>query len=459
MKTKPFRMFLVLGLLVTGCGRHLESPRLSDQKPARLANPLAIALAPHEGGGKLDAEIRRVQEQARRGKNPAPALERLGWLFVAKGRESFDPGFYNLAEQCALGLEAKQPHQPEALLLRGHALQNLHRFKEAEPLARELVAQRGRAFDYGLLGDVLMEQGRLVEAVEAYQRMADLKPDLHAYTRAAHVRWLKGDLTGAIEMMQLAVQAASPRDPETSAWVCSRMAQYQLLAGDLDQAAQHCAAALEFQPEYAPALLVRGRLLLAQGRNEEAAVALTRAATLNPVPEYQWVLVEASRAAGRDVRAMESLLKKGGATADPRTFAPYLATCGEDPGTAVRLSKAELNTRTDVFTHDAVAWALAAAGHWEEASAEMRQALAEGTRDARLFLHAGIIASELAQPEEAKKWLRAAAGAKQMLLPSEQAKLAKYETRETIPAQLSVPEEANLKTERNKNNQIQKGRS
>jgi hypothetical protein len=136
-----------------------------------------------------------------------------------------------------------------------------------------------------------------------------------------------------------------------------------------------------------------------------------------------------------------------------------LATCGEEPSTAVRLAKAELNTRADVFTHDAVAWALAAAGRWEEAGREMQPALAEGTRDARLFLHAGIIASELARPDDAKKWLREAAAARQMLLPSEQAKLSQYAAKENLPPQISVPEEANLKTERNKNNQIQKGRS
>jgi tetratricopeptide (TPR) repeat protein len=304
-----------------------------------------------------------------------------------------------------------------------------------------------------------MEQGRLSEAVEAYQNMADLKPDLHAYTRAAHVRWLKGDLSGAIEMMQLAVQGASPRDADTAAWVYSRMAMYQLQAGDLDQAAKHCAAALDFQPEYPPALLVRGRLLMAQGKNDEAAAALGRAATLNPVPEYQWASVEALRLAGRDGQIEESLLKRHGATTDPRTFALYLATCGEEPSTAVRLAKAELNTRADVFTHDAVAWALAAAGRWEEAGREMQPALAEGTRDARLFLHAGIIASELARPDDAKKWLREAAAARQMLLPSEQAKLSQYAAKENLPPQISVPEEANLKTERNKNNQIQKGRS
>ena len=88
--------------------------------------------------------------------------------------------------------------------------------KNPKPLARRLVQQRGLSFDYGLLGDALMEQGKLGDAVEAYQRMMNLKPDLRAYARAAHMRWLKGDLEGAIEAMQLAVSAASPSDAESA---------------------------------------------------------------------------------------------------------------------------------------------------------------------------------------------------------------------------------------------------
>ncbi len=70
----------------------------------------------------------------------------------------------------------------------------MHRFSEAEAIARRLVAVREFVLDYGLLGDVLMEQGRVAEAAGAYQKMIDLKPFYQSYTRAAHLRWLKGDL-------------------------------------------------------------------------------------------------------------------------------------------------------------------------------------------------------------------------------------------------------------------------
>jgi hypothetical protein len=42
------------------------------------------------------------------------------------------PGFYKLAEQAAWCIEAKRPGSTEALLLSGHVLHNLHRFKEGK---------------------------------------------------------------------------------------------------------------------------------------------------------------------------------------------------------------------------------------------------------------------------------------------------------------------------------------
>ncbi len=302
-------------------------------------------------------------------------------MFVAKARESFDPGYYNLAGQCALCLSARTPGSPDAGLLQGHVLHSLHRFRQAETIARELVAKRGLSFDYGLLGDVLMEQGKLDEAVVAYQAMMDQKPGPESYSRAAHMRWLKGDLPGAIELMQMAVANSEP-------WFRVRLALYELQAGNFDEA-----TTLTDLPDYPPALLLRGRILLAAGKPAEAIEPLKRAAQATQLPEYLWTLAEAQRAAAQlnEASITEEILKRRGATDDPRTFSLYLATRGENVETAVRLAREELDARQDIFTLDALAWALHAAGRDGEARAAMQRALAEGTQDARLALHAAVI--------------------------------------------------------------------
>jgi tetratricopeptide (TPR) repeat protein len=420
----PLAVIVCLLVLFSRASNKSQPNKASGSVPT-LDDPLALVLAPQTGDSRTDKEIARLQEQIRTGKNLQLGLEQLGWAFVAKARESFDPGFYKLAEQCARCIEKSNPQSQEAMLLRAHVLQNLHRFKESETLARRLVQRRGLSFDYGLLGDALMEQGKLNEAVEAYQRMMNLKPDLRAYARAAHLRWLKGDLTGAIEAMQLAVDAASPQDAESAAWVNTRLAFYEFQAGHADEAEQRCAVALSLQSNYAPTLLLKGKMLLAQNRFREAADALQNAAKVNPLPEYQWTLAEALRATGCENEAfgIELQLRKYGASGDPRTMALFLATRRESPETALRLARAELDSRGDVFTHDALAWSLAAAGNLVEAQNEMQRALAEGTQDARLFFHAAVIASEAGHPADAERWLRKASELSQMLLPSEHKEL------------------------------------
>ena len=413
---------LILLLVVVGI-RH--KPRGSNTEPTTLTEVVAcrLVLASSNGNEPIDNDIARQQALVRNGSTSG--LERLGWTFVKKARLTFDASYYDLAEQCAACMKATGANRPDTLLLRAHALQSLHRFGEAEAVARELVSTRERPFDYGVLGDVLIDQGKVREGAAAYQKMIDLRPDLQSYARAAHVRWLTGDPDRAIELMKLAVAGSSPNDAEAAAWAYTRLSLYQLQQGATKQALESCSVALVLQRNYAPAMFARGRILLAMHRAAEAVVEFQRAAELNPLPEYQWALADALLLTGDRERAkqVESQIIDRGATEDPRSFSLYLATRGENVAQAVELAQREITNRGDVFTHDALAWSLAAAGRTTEAQEHARQALSEGTVDARLFLHAGIIAALNNDIEQARRWLQKASVIQQMLLPSERTQL------------------------------------
>ena len=410
--------------------QQLRSPASNENKgsiSARDITPCAIALAPHKGNEEIDRQIKQLQDEARSNPERADTMKRLGWAFIGKARLSYDPGYYKLGEQCALCIRSKSVDDPDALLLQGHILQSLHKFKDAEPIARKLVMIRNEAFDYGLLGDVLMEQGRLTEAVTAYQKMIDLRPDLQSYTRVAHMRWLKGDLDGAIEVMRIAVTSGSPCDAEPTAWAYTRLGLYELQAGDTEIATKSAEIAFQFAQNYAAALLLRGRVLLVQGKVEEAIESLQRAAALTRLPEYEWTLADALREAGNPQAAeeVESRLIRHGATSDPRTFSLYLATRGQQVQQALHLARNELNTRADVLTIDALAWALNANGRVPEALKYSKQALSEGTQDARLFYHAGRIAFAAGDYVDAERSFALSDRIKQMLMPSERDDLEK----------------------------------
>jgi len=384
-------------------------------------NSCVIALAPHQGNELIDREIKQLQDAARFSRKRVENMKRLGWAFVRKARLSYDPGYYRLAEQCALCVQSEKNNDPDAILLAGHVLHSLHRFKEAESTGRQLVALRNEASDYGLLGDVVMDQGRVDEAVGFYQRMIDLRPDLQGYVRIAYVRWLEGDLDGAREVMRIALTAGSPRESEATAWAYTRSGIYELQAGNVEAALRCAEIALQFAQHYPAALLLRGRVLLAQGKVLESVKTLQEAATQASLPEYQWTLADALREAGQTLEGerVESHLLTSGANSDPRTFAVYLATRGYLVERALALAKAELNTRADVFTMDALAWALKANGRIAEAGEYAQKSLREGTRDARLFYHVGSIALANGDYAAAREWLQRADEIKQTLLPSE----------------------------------------
>ncbi len=428
-------LILLIPLLIASSACHRAS-----QGASVTAAACEIALANHSGDMKVDREIAGIQQEIRSNAKPfqtTAMIEKLGWSFVEKARESFDPGFYKLAEQCALCLESKQGESQSSnqltnrplstsqsirsagLLLRGHALQNMHRFSEAEKIARELVEARGLAYDFGLLGDALIEQGKVDEAALAYQKMMEARPGPQAYGRAAHLRWLKGDTEGARALMLMSAQSSG--ETESAAWAWSKLAIYELQAGGIGRAHAACDAALRTRPDYAPGLLALGRILLAENKTDEAVAALERAARLNPLPEYQWTLADALRAVRRvsDAASVEESLAATAKANDPRSYSLFLATRGREPDLALQLAGEELKVRRDIYTLDALAWAHHAKGNSVEAWETMRSALALGTVDARLYLHAAAISAQAGETKRAKIYAGKAAKSAFSLLPDE----------------------------------------
>jgi tetratricopeptide (TPR) repeat protein len=413
--------------LLAGLVMFLPGSRAAAATPVSPAASLdeKIILVRPAGDAREDRDILLWQNRVRAGEGNLSSFERLGWAYIAKARRTLDAGYYKLAEKTADVMDVRFGPSDEALLLRGHVDHNLHRFADAEAVARQLVSRRGLAFDYALLSDALMEQGKIADSVAACQKMMSLKPGLEAYSRAANLRWLTGDLPGAIGAMEAAVRAGSPLEPTNAAWTLSRLSAYYLQAGRTQDALGAAEMAVRALPDYPPALLARGRALIALGQNEAAIGPLQRAERLNPLPEYQWWLADALRAGGQQAAAekVEAELSRRGEAADPRTYALWLATRGEDRDAAVRLARAELTNRADVFTQDALAWSLAASGDYADAQTAMHAALSAQTQDARLFLHAGEIARDCGQATAARGYFDSAERFAGSLTPSERALL------------------------------------
>jgi Flp pilus assembly protein TadD len=64
-----------------------------------------------------------------------------------------------------------------------------------------------------------------------------------------------------------------------------------------------------------------------------------------------------------------------------------------------------LETRRDIYGYDALGWVLYRMGRFDEARQALDEALAMGTPDARLWLHAGMISAALGDDDRAREEL------------------------------------------------------
>ena len=112
-----------------------------------------------------------------------------------------------------------KPENYDELKLRAKLLLTNHRFNEALEITQRLQTFRDDDHDvWGMITDALVETRDYPGAVQAAQRMIDLRPDSSGYARVSYLRELHGDTEGAIQAMTLAVKAANPNDPEGLAW-------------------------------------------------------------------------------------------------------------------------------------------------------------------------------------------------------------------------------------------------
>jgi tetratricopeptide (TPR) repeat protein len=123
-----------------------------------------------------------------------------------------------------------------------------------------------------------------------------------------------------------------------------------------------------------------------------------------------WLLADAKEAAGDAKGAEEARAKvvKTGRQTDPRTLAQFYATKGIEAAEALKLAEEELKVRGDIYTQDALAWALYRAGKLKEAREASDKATAIGTKDARLLYHAGAIRIGLGDKAAGEKLVREA---------------------------------------------------
>jgi tetratricopeptide (TPR) repeat protein len=393
--------------------------------PARVAGLvlaaglLAGVLAAWAQPGTTDQAIQQYQARLARRPDDVRTYARLGQAYILKARETGDAQYYDLAEKALRhGLTlAPDPVTARRTLTELAVVQMArHEFRDALATARQALAVPSDEVNpYGLAGDAHLELGEYAEAEAAYEKMRGARGAQYPHSRLAFLRFLKGDPAGAItEMARAAEAAAADNQPrENIAWAHARRAYFLFQTGDLARAGTAYEQALVVFPGYHRALAGLAQVRAAQGAYREAVELYRKAIGIIPLLDYAAGLGDVHTRLGQaeEARKQYALVEYIGRLTRlsqvlyNRELALFYLDHDLKLAEALDLARKEWTVRPDLYSHDVLAWALYKNGQAREAVAPMAEALKLGTRDARLFFHAGMIHQATGDPRKAREFL------------------------------------------------------
>jgi len=220
-------------------------------------------------------------------KDDPMAHYKLATLFVSEARITGEHGHYYPAALAIIEKLLKQEDLDEdlkfsALILKSGVLLSLHQFDKALTISEEAIKMNNyNAQAYGVLADAYVEMGDYESAIKATERMIDIRPDLRSYSRVSYLRELHGDTEGAIEIMQLAVQAGYPGQEET-AWAQLTLGDLYRIYGKPENAQATYEDILAHRENYPFAIAALAQLKSDEGKQAEAIQLIEQAIAVIP---------------------------------------------------------------------------------------------------------------------------------------------------------------------------------
>ncbi|MGP8052597.1 MAG: tetratricopeptide repeat protein [Limisphaerales bacterium] len=128
------------------------------------------------------------------------------------------------------------------------------------------------------LGNVLVQKGRVDEAIAHYQTAIQIKPDYEkAYGNLGNALFQKGEVDEAMVQYQKALQI-EPNDADAH----NNLGNALLQKGQVDKAIAQCQKALQIKPDLAEACDSLGNAFLQKGEVDEAIVQYQKALQIKP---------------------------------------------------------------------------------------------------------------------------------------------------------------------------------
>src|SRR5579862_2725242 len=406
------RTSIVLSLVAAGLAsaqNRTEADRLMQAYQDRVLTESTTTL-------KTDEHISMYQTLVKAQPDELHYQNLLAGAYIQKVRETVDFSYLERAAQVlnnVLGVDAKNY---EAQRLRTEVALERHDFHAAATYSEALTQQAPNdSWNWGTLGDAMTELGNYDKAAEAYQKMVNLRPDLSSYNRAAYFRFLYGDAENGTKIMKMAIAAGSPM-AENTAWCQVELGKMYLKTGRLKEAEDAYSAALRNFPNYHPALAGLAQTQASKHDWKSAIANMKRAQASVPMPDYAAALYDYYSASGdaKEAKKQKELIEVtdqvGQAAQEKanRNIAIIFADHDWNLDRALELAKNELEIRGDIYTYDALAWALYKNKNYAEAEQAMQKAMKFQTPEPAFYYHAGLIAGALGKKDEARALLKKA---------------------------------------------------
>lgn len=407
--------FCLAGACLTACGDR------SPSKPAGTADA-ASSKTETEVANSITI-IRTLEERVRENPEDFVAYTKLSGYYLQRLRETGDANYLDLASRAAQASLKILPaeNNPGALGALAQVEFAAHNFTAAREHAAQLVAMEPRkAFSYQILGESLLELGNYEQAAEVFEQMQQWGGNgIGAQARLARFDWVRGKTDNARRRLENALDQALaevPVSPETVAWCRWQSGEFAFALGRYEDAEQRYREALTDFPDYYRAIAGLARTLAARGDLTNAITEAERAVRVLPDPTFVALLGDLYRASGRETEAQAQyklveqiarLNDLNGALYN-RQLAIFYADHEIKTQEAYKLASKEYEVRRDVYGADALAWTALKTGRIPEAQKAIQEALRLGTRDARLFYHAGMIARAAGDNSAAADYLKRA---------------------------------------------------
>ena len=388
------------------CSR--TSRRLSPSRLVWLAGLLTLAACSGEDAARsltvltpIDQEIHRYRAKLERAPGLYPVRAQLGGAYLERARANGDWEDLSRAEE-ALLTSLKQQETEEALRWLAAVRLDQHRFDEAAELARRALDAWPRdGIARAVLGDALLARGEVEAALRAYTMRRGQEPDFYSLSGHARCLFETGDVDGASAKLREALAGLARERPtllvrKARAWCHLMLGSYLFETGEAQAALREYEAALRLHRSSVDIREHRAEWEVLHGDPKEAARRYEEIVHDTPRPDVLVAFGELLLRLGREqeghrhLERAQRILRRRLAAGDVsvrRALALLLLDHGGDASEALRLARADLETRRDALAYDTLAWALFRNGRTDQARDAMRKALRHGTRRRVLGKH------------------------------------------------------------------------